>query len=696
MNADQAGPVSDISLRQIRLGDQTAYGYVPTVEIWFPGYGDYELEEGSYLQLEYDHSALLHPDDSTVTVLLNDIPVSSAFLTADTANRTRWRVSLPRDKLRRDINRVSVKYYMHISHDDCALGNPSLYSNVYDSSFIHYEYASPLRPIAFPLPNLARFPEPFIRPTAPASEVAIVLPDNASSVDFSAAATVAARLGQLSASKPVTATLQFASELGQSQLGQRDLVVIGQPDSNPLLGVLSPSLPLKIRRVARAVGWVDESGSLVDPEHGVLQEVASPWNASHAVLVVSGGSEEGLRRAVRTVGSRLGMKPLQGQYAIVTEASEALTRGESLADGNLPLEITLRQMGLTNVTVSGIGSHTVGFSFDSPPPDSGGGAYFDLVMSYSPVIDSEKSSAKVSLNGIPISSMVLRKEGSDRSRHRIRLPATNVKPGINSIAVTFFLYMPRSQECGVLAPEQAWAVLDPDSRVVLTAGSEQPSLDLANLPYPFLQNGTPSGTYLALPDGGAALHDSLQVAVALGRQALGENTEMQAGLAAELSDEVKRNYHLIAYGSPSDNPLVAEVAQKLPLLLGSEGQRTLQRAELQLLGIRDAAKLGIIQLIQSPWSADKGLLVVAGTSAESARKAAPVLQNRLPAGNVAIVGDDGGVAGLRIAETVERREEGDLLQGRVYAFAAIPLAGAIVGLVGLMLVRVVRQPRQVS
>jgi len=688
--ADEVEPTSDISLRQIHLGDQTAYGHVPTVDIWFPGYGDYELDEGSYLNLEYDHSALVHAEDSTVTVLLNDVPVSSAFLTNETATHVDWKIALPKDRLRRDINHVSVKYYMHVSHDDCAPDNPSLYSTVYDSSFIHYAYASPLRPIDPPAPDLARFPEPFVRQTATAGEIAFVLPDNASSADFSAAATVAARLGQLAGGRPLTTTLQFASGMDQHQLAEHDIVVIGQPDRNPLLWLLSDSLPLKVKRGARSVSYVDESESPIDPQNGILQEIISPWSKRHSVLVVSGGSEEGLRRAVRAVGNRVGTKPLQGQYAIVTQASDQLKSGED-EDGALPLDISLRQMGLSSTTVTGPGSHTIGFSFDSPPPDTRGGAYFDLAISYSPLIDPQKSSALVSLNGIPVSSIVLRREDSAGSKQRIPLPATDLKPGPNSMSITFFLYAPPSQQCGALPPEQTWAVLDPGSRVVLVASPEPPALDLANLPYPFVQHGTPSGTYLALPDGGAALRDSLQVAVALGRRSLGASTELQAGLASELPDEVKRDYHIIAYGPPVDNPLVAQLGQKLPLSLGAGEQRVLQKPELPLLGVKDAARLGIIELIESPWNNAKGLMIITGTSAETTRWGAPAFQNELPAGNVAIVNDDGKSTGLRIASATERPEAHTLLEQRTYSLAAIPLGLLTLGLLGLMLVRIARQ-----
>ena len=69
----------------------------------------------------------------------------------------------------------------------------------------------------------------------------------------------------------------------------------------------------------------------IDPESGVIQEVISPWDERCSVLVLSGGSDEGVQRAVRTIASRLGPSP-QGPYAIITTVDEELRKGEE-ADG---------------------------------------------------------------------------------------------------------------------------------------------------------------------------------------------------------------------------------------------------------------------------------------------------------------------------------------------------------------------------
>src|SRR5579875_2784497 len=52
--------------------DRLVQGLAPTLDLIFPGPGDYQLSQtGSYFQLVFAHSAVLLPDLSTLTIYLN-------------------------------------------------------------------------------------------------------------------------------------------------------------------------------------------------------------------------------------------------------------------------------------------------------------------------------------------------------------------------------------------------------------------------------------------------------------------------------------------------------------------------------------------------------------------------------------------------------------------------------------------------
>ncbi len=165
-------PEQDITLSQLRLNDLTVYGSQPTLDIWFPGYGDYELGTGSYLYLEYDHSPLIRPDSSTLSVAINGFELSSVPFSEANASRTVWKISLPKTVLYTDVNHLVLTFNVRLGEDDdqCGPGTGALYSTIYRESYIHYEYVRPLSLVPLPVPDLGRFPEPFIRPNVHANE----------------------------------------------------------------------------------------------------------------------------------------------------------------------------------------------------------------------------------------------------------------------------------------------------------------------------------------------------------------------------------------------------------------------------------------------------------------------------------------------------------------------------------------------
>jgi cellulose synthase operon protein B len=691
--ADRLSPTPDISLKGLGTGDLIAKGHLPGLDIWFTGYGDYKPAEGSYLNLDFDHSELVRPEDSTLTVTVNDTPVSSFLLTSANAKRTNMKIAIPADRLLRDVNHVRIKYYMRLRYDDCLDDNDEgLWSTVYQTSYLHYEYESPLKFLGLPPLDLGKLPDPVIRNVVPQTEIAVVVPDKPSASLISSAASVAARFGQWSSGRPMKATLHTAGQFSQEIRVGRDVVVIGEPGSNPILDELLPTLPIKFKRDASGAVFVDGDGNAIDPTSGILQLVVSPWDPRTTVLVLTGGNDEGVQRAVRTVSSRLAMKALQGPFAIVNAATEELKKGEAASQDRNSISISLDQLDLSDSTVKGYGARSITFAMDVPPVDSQAGAYMDLVTSYSPLVDPVLSSVTVSLNGTPVRSLALKTEASQRSTQRIQIPAANLKPGLNSVTVTFNLYAKRSDwYCMPLADERAWAVLHADSAFVLPLGPDAVALDLAYYPYPFVRQGSTANTFLVLPDQPDMLSASLQVAVALGKQSVGNSTEIQAALESQLTDDIKRKYHLIVFNAPTGSGLMSELTSKLPMTLEPGSQRSLQKAEAVLLGIKDAANLGIIELIQSPWNTDRALLLVSGTNPEMARQSPIALEGRFNPGNVALVTkDDQGrtqTVGIKLSGTGDRIATGPKSQSRLFLLAAAPAALVVLGMMGLMLAR---------
>lgn len=699
---DEIAPKADISLKSLKRPPMTVVGYSPGQEIWFPGYGDYAVTDGNYLHLEFDYSDLARPSDSTLTAYLNDVPVGSIGLGREKIGRKTWDVPLPKDRLRRDYNQVTLTYFMRTRDDEVRCqDNPALWSTIYEETYLHLEYAKPLVFLGLPEPDLRRLPEPFLRPGKDETNLGFVVPDDPSTTDLTVAATIAAKFGQLAGGRALETRLRVASQVDEEFKKKYDLIVIGRLGTNKLIDELAPGLILKPGLSDNREVLLDPSRVPIEPDSGTVQIVSSPWQKTLHALVVSGLTDEALMRGARVLSSRVGLLTLQGPYAILTEARPELGTIQSRSRSEAYYNVTLKEIGVGDISTKMLRGQVSSFSFDAPPPNMKEPAYLNLVMSYSTLLDPVLSSVTIRLNGAPIRTLALPPDNSQRGEQRVMLPPTSLKAGTNAVNIDFNLYVRRGDwPCADWAMERGWVIVHEDSEFVLPTGSDVPVPDLANLPYPFISRGTPGGSYLVMPDEGPELERSLEIALSLGRQSIGENTDLRAGFSRRVTDEVKRRYDLIAFGAPENNSIIREISPWLPLSLEGGTHRVVQRPELVLLGIKDSAKIGVVELVRSPWGAGKSVLLLSGTETESIRRTWVILEARPQSSNTAVITkDDKGfdkIDILKLVSAIVAPEPEILIQRRYYLMAAGAVAILIVGMLLVLTFRSVKQGRQAT
>lgn len=188
--------------------------------------------------------------------------------------------------------------------------------------------------------------------------------------------------------------------------------------------------------------------------------------------------------------------------------------------------------------------------------------------------------------------------------------------------------------CDVAPDKRTAVIVRSTSRFVLPHTLIPLDTDLRNLPRPIFQGSfTPDRATLVLPDEPSIgdLQAALTVAAAFGRLTEGR---LQVNLATiqQLSSQDRTGHHLILVGSYKGlAPLVRDL--NVPAALTDRGFNA----------VGATADDGILQMIVSPWNAERVVLVVSGGSEAGVVKAAralsmpPVRVNNLP--NVAVVRD---------------------------------------------------------
>ena len=219
---------------------------------------------------------------------------------------------------------------------------------------IHLEYET--QP---PTVNLSDFPRPLLQERTLES-LLILLPEGFNEADLSAAAAVAAAIGQR-ANDSVSLSIVTSSTLTPTQLADQSVIAIGQPGRNSFIADLYERDVLPTRLNDGAI-IVDGDNLPIPTDFGVLQEILSEMSPDHVYLIVTGGSSEAVGHAARALSANGPDFGLRGDVAII----EAVQGAAIVDDFVVSENFTLADMGFRDTTWSGLGQHRSSKQFHYP------------------------------------------------------------------------------------------------------------------------------------------------------------------------------------------------------------------------------------------------------------------------------------------------------------------------------------------
>ncbi|RME88072.1 MAG: cellulose biosynthesis cyclic di-GMP-binding regulatory protein BcsB, partial [Anaerolineae bacterium] len=625
-----------ITLGQIWGKDIQLIGPYDAQTILFGLPADWRLTGGGTLQL--DMTVSFNPVilgetyapvsyGGTLTVLLNGNAIG--ILPLNQVGKVSERLTIPPQALTpsRSDGRMELKIFLD-SGLTCYV-NQQMNVFVHSSSRLALEHETVLPDTA-----LIHFPRPIFQQSIEPDSALLVIPDDPTAEELQSALTVASGLGNLTSSK-LTLDLVTLGQLTEEQKAAEHLILIGKATSLPILQELSLPAPLQ-------EGKVVPIGS--DPQDGVVEMVNSPWNPARVVLVVSGDSEEGVVKAARAVSTGV-LRPYRQPNLAVVEAVE-----ERQVIPPLTTEQTFADLGYDRKLLSGRGINATTFKFYFPPgnmltPDS----FLELAYAHSALLDYELSGLIVLLNGEPIGSVRLSDESASQSinRARIDIPPSLILPGGNKIEIRASLE-PRDY-CADPNLEGLWIAIWPESRLHLTVapavGESLPKVSLASYPSPFDADPTLGSTAFVLPrERPEVWRAAAKIAAYVGDHANGAVTALRVFYGDAMPEEVRRDYHLLIIGRPSEMPIVREMNDALPAPFPEGSDIAVERNVQVSFRIPGDASLGYLEVLPSPWNQERVVLAALGSTPEGVNWATGVLLDstlraRL-AGNLAVITED--------------------------------------------------------
>ncbi len=726
----------------------------------------WEALDGSYLDLDFEFAtALVRPSEEAriptarLEVYFNDELVHTEDLFLSRAYSLRVELParlfhLPGDE---STDRIEVRY---LGYEPCE-SELSSFVRIRARSRFHLVYQK--RPLQI---DLADFPRPIYQYRALGPTAAyFVLPDGFDGDDVRAAAVVASRLGQLTNHRVAISATLASGQPAPAEL-DTNLIVVGTPDDNPLIGQLALPVPLVERQLAlrsrmpmtvsvgstlsytlsventtsraqtlvvedrfapvatflgcgelceevgaRRIRWdvgrltagesasmtvslqmmsvisretqlrhtatlfdaggrvlnVDTLAAAIDQElegeliaspsqkstrffvqdsqavpedAGVIQGLVSPWNADRAAFVITGLNDDALVKSSHGLNPWNHFPGPSGESAIVADI-----RSKSDATYERARDVTLASLGYRNEELNILDLESVTYFFSLPPGlNLGQDSYLALHFAHAAVASTVGGGIKITLNGVPIGTVRLDDSNLHDSWLRVSLNGGDVLPGRNRLRVE--TTVTTLDRCMVRLGNPCWLEVYDDSFLHFEYEPTQGRFDLGIFPYPFNSSRDMANVLFVLPDRPSVtdVEGVLRLASLFGGGADGRDFAYEVVFGGDFDLSSPLDYHIIAVGLPTANPVIRSVNARLPISFLPDSNEIYQSIDTPIYGIPPGTDLGIVQELVSPWDSEQeyALLVATGTTEKGVQSALLALTQSSQdlRGNVAIVHED--------------------------------------------------------
>lgn len=272
----------------------------------------------AYVDLHFNHSALLNYDRAGLSVSLNGQPVGSLRLSdVSTHGDYTTRLLLPGGAIVPGVNRLSLEAAL-IPLDNCL--DPRLsnvWLTIWPDSLLHL----PLRAAATdaaPRFDLDDYHRPFSRDPGLADTTFVLAVQDPAG--WATAARIAFDLGDASNGQLIQLAAYYAAEVPAGALQTSHLLLVGRPSQLALIQELSEALPAPFAAgsdIALEANLPVIYRQAPQTSVGYVELATSPWSAERAVLAVLGNTEEGVQWAGAAVSQLALRGQLAGNYAVV-------------------------------------------------------------------------------------------------------------------------------------------------------------------------------------------------------------------------------------------------------------------------------------------------------------------------------------------------------------------------------------------
>jgi len=406
---------------------------VSKVSFWFEIKPGIQLGSNNFLEVKYSFSPTIIEKESFITTSINGYPLDSRRISQKDRNPSYWRINIPGNRIRKGFNEISITTRHRSAEGLCKdIDNDSNWVIIHNSSFIHLEiyenrgYKISDYPYPF-LEYLSREPVNFT----------FYLPENFSPEELETMLEVANGLGMMEKNKNLY--LNVSTKDPYRDIRERQILV----------GELSK---WKVLSEDNALKNLEEGNGLIYllPIKDTLQ------------LYIS-GKKEGLLKAVAYINNQKQISITEKNPIIVT--SIPVKEEEKVEKEGM---IRLKDLGYENIVLSGVFHQNTSFLLKLPAGFEGisNGSFIEFHFSHSKILEPNKSSINVYINGKPVKSERLDAKNTERGILRIPFPKDELDKREWFIEIKAYHNL-IEVDCNKRYEELAWTRIDGDSLIYL-------------------------------------------------------------------------------------------------------------------------------------------------------------------------------------------------------------------------------------
>lgn len=551
---------------------------------------DYWDTKYAYARIQYDVSQLIESSSSSVTFSINNIPIQSYKLEYKEGSSQILYVKIPMEQVRTGFNSFSISAYARLYDEQGCVDDYSdaNWLSISDVSYVRCGYES-----KDPDHKIAYYPYPFMSTyNTTGKGLTIAVSDESAPGEVAAAMNI---MGDLSSHIKEKNDIQICRLSDLKNTNPNRTILISDYNN------LSSEYKDRITESPDTSG--NSTVNFVDDSNG------------NPLLIITSLDDSSLSEAAFMLMDQSRRRQESGGFAQVEKGSAQLAVNAAKQSDMAALNYTLED-------ITGNGLMYVGPFHQEKNiylPVSMGfklaeGGKIALKFRYSENLDFNRSLITVFWGDIPVASKKLSRDKASGDELTFEMPDDVIGTSASNLKVSFDLEIP-DMICSPRQSDMPWAYVSKESTIFLPSATDV-TLSFNSKVSPFNRNGTFNDILLLLSDSPTTSELNLlgQAIAMYGNEAKPYGT-ITVKRAADFNSE-DGDYNIITAGTLKGNAFISRINDSLAFKFSQDGASFVGNEQL-ILSRDYAGKIGIMQLLKSPYSINRGMLVLTGSSEQA-------------------------------------------------------------------------------